>query len=98
LPAELERREMRLQKIREAKRALEERPRQKAAAEGGDAKQAKPKDKYQYNFTDPAERAKRIATGSPGIPEMLSRMDSSLMRLRQRATPLTSGTTTVGTK
>jgi transposase len=34
--AELERRETRLKKIREAKRALEERARQKAAAEGGD--------------------------------------------------------------
>ena len=56
LPAELERRETRLQKIREAKRALEERARQKAAGEGGDAKQAKPKEKDQYNFTDPESR------------------------------------------
>src|SRR5215471_5957266 len=56
LPAELERRETRLQKIREAKRALEERARQKAAAEGGDPQQAKPKEKDQYNFTDPESR------------------------------------------
>jgi hypothetical protein len=55
LPAELERRETRLQKIREAKRALE-RACQKAAAEGGDAKQKKPKEKDQYNFTDPESR------------------------------------------
>jgi transposase len=56
LPAELERRETRLKKIREAKRALQERAREQAAAEGGDRKQAKPKDKDQYNFTDPESR------------------------------------------
>jgi septal ring factor EnvC (AmiA/AmiB activator) len=64
LPAELERRETRLQKIREAKRALEERARQKAAAEGGDAKQKKPKEKDQYNFTDPESRIMKGADGS----------------------------------
>jgi len=56
LPAELARRETRLKAIREAKRALEERAREKAVAEGEDAKQAKPKDKDQYNFTDPESR------------------------------------------
>ena len=56
LPAELARRETRLKAIREAKRALEARAREKAAAEGGDPKQAKPKDKDQYNFTDPESR------------------------------------------
>ena len=63
LPAELERRETRLQKIREAKRALKERARQKATAEGADAKQAKPKDKDQYNFTDPESRIMKGADG-----------------------------------
>jgi len=63
LSAELERRETRLQKIREAKRALEERPRQKAAAEGADPKQAKPKEKDQYNFTDPESRIMKGADG-----------------------------------
>jgi transposase len=63
LPAELERRETRLQKIREAKRALEERARQKAAAEGADPKQAKPKEKDQYNFTDPESRIMKGADG-----------------------------------
>src|SRR6202035_4835899 len=38
LPEELARRETRLQRIREAKRALEARAREKAAAEGGDPK------------------------------------------------------------
>jgi transposase len=63
LPAELERRETRLKKIREAQRALEERARQKAAAEGGDPKQAKPKEKDQYNFTDPESRIMKGADG-----------------------------------
>jgi transposase len=63
LPAELERRETRLKKIREAKRALEERARQKAAAEGADAKPAKPKEKDPYNFTDPESRIMKGADG-----------------------------------
>lgn len=56
LPEELARRETRLKKIREAKRALEARAREKAAAEGDEPDQAKPKDKDQYNFTDPQSR------------------------------------------
>jgi transposase len=64
LPAELARRETRLQKIREAKRALETRAREKAAVEGGEPDQAKPKEKDQYNFTDPQSR---IMPGSDGI-------------------------------
>ncbi len=63
LPAELERRETRLKKIKEAKRALEERARQKAAAEGSDPKQAKAKEKDQYNFTDPESRIMKGADG-----------------------------------
>jgi transposase len=63
LPAELERRETRLKKIKEAKRAVEERARQKAAEEGKDPKQAQPKDKDQYNFTDPESRIMKGADG-----------------------------------
>jgi transposase len=63
LPAELERRETRLKKIKEAKRALEERARQKAVAEGGNPKQAQPNDKDQYNFTDPESRIMKGADG-----------------------------------
>jgi hypothetical protein len=63
LPAELERRETRLKKIQEAKRALQARARQQAAAEGRDPKQAKAKDKDQYNFTDPESRIMRGADG-----------------------------------
>jgi transposase len=64
LPEELGRRETRLKAIREAKRALEARAREKTAAEGGAPDQAKPKDKDQYNFTDPQSR---IMPGADGI-------------------------------
>jgi transposase len=63
LPAELQRRESRLKKIREAKRAVEQRARDKATAEGADSKQVKPKDKDQYNFTDPESRIMKGADG-----------------------------------
>ncbi len=55
LPAELQRRETRLKRIREAKRALEARARDEAAA-GKPAASAKPESKAQYNFTDPESR------------------------------------------
>src|SRR5665213_1369869 len=67
LPEELRRREARLAKIKEAKKVLEQRARDKAAAEGksaADAKLAKPDDKDQYNFTDPESR---IMKGSDGF-------------------------------
>src|SRR5580704_7052705 len=63
LPEELQRRESRLKKSREAKRAVEARAREKAAAEGGDPKEAKPEEKDQYNFTDPESRIMKGADG-----------------------------------
>jgi len=66
LPEELSRRETRLQKIREAKRALEERAREEAEEDGKseeEAKEAKPKDKAQYNFSDPESRIMKGADG-----------------------------------
>jgi transposase len=63
LPAELQRRETRIRKIREAKRAVEQRARDKAVAEGTDPRQARPKDKDQYNFTDPQSRIMKGADG-----------------------------------
>jgi transposase len=63
LPAELERRETRRKRIKEAQRALEERARQKAASEGSDPKQAKPQEKDQYNFTDPESRIMKSGDG-----------------------------------
>ena len=63
LPAELARRETRLQKIQEAKRALEERAREQAKSKGQDGEQAKPEAKMQYNFTDPESRIMKAADG-----------------------------------
>lgn len=56
LPAELARRETRIQRIREAKRALEERARAEAENEGQSREEAQPKPKMQSNFTDPESR------------------------------------------
>ena len=58
LPEELQRRQTRLKRIREAKRALEE----EARREGGE--KAKPEEKKQYNFTDPESR---IMKGKDGF-------------------------------
>lgn len=78
LPDELARRETRLQKIREAKAALEEQARQKAAdhvakleAEGRtvrtNAEEAVPKPKDQRNFTDP--ESKIMKTSNKGFDQ-----------------------------
>src|ERR1700689_1399429 len=67
LPEDLRRRETRLARIKEAKKVLEQRARDKALAEGKnaeEAKLAKPQEKDQYNFTDPESR---IMPGADGI-------------------------------
>jgi transposase len=64
LPAELARRETRLKRIREAKRALEERAREQAKRKGEPEDEAKPKAEMQYNFTDPESR---IMPGADGF-------------------------------
>ena len=64
LPAELARRETRLQRIREAKRALEERAREQAKSKDEPEEKAKPQAKMQYNFTDPESR---ILPGADGF-------------------------------
>jgi len=66
LPEELRRRETRLAKIKLAKKVIQQRAREKAAAEGQSAeegKRAKPDDKDQYNFTDPESRIMKGADG-----------------------------------
>jgi transposase len=72
LPAELQRREDRLKRIREAKRALEERARQEAKAQAAEPgqdgdeeenKDVKPEEKDQYNFTDAESRIMKGADG-----------------------------------
>src|SRR5207253_3139485 len=64
LTEESQRRETRSARIREAKKALEERAREKAKSEDEDSKEAKPEPKAQYNFTDPESR---IMKGSDGF-------------------------------
>lgn len=77
LPAELRRREDRLRKIREAKAALEAEARQRAErlrterdAQGPrrgrppDPPRERPRDRDQYNFTDPDSRIMMMADGS----------------------------------
>jgi len=56
LPAELQRRESRLKRIREATRALKARAKANAAAAGQPLEAAQPDPKAQYNFTDPESR------------------------------------------
>ncbi|MBI3684014.1 MAG: IS1182 family transposase [Acidobacteria bacterium] len=63
LPEELARRRTRLQKIRRAKRALEQRAREKAPPEGPAVQEAQPAEKDQYNFTDPESRIMKGADG-----------------------------------
>ena len=66
LPAELQRRQTRLQKIRQAQRALEQRAQQQAAAAGQpdeQAREAQPRDKEQYNFSDPESRIMKGGDG-----------------------------------
>jgi transposase len=63
LPEELQRRETRLKRIREAKRALEERARKEAKAEGKAPEEAQPAAKAQYNFTDPESRIMKSSEG-----------------------------------
>ena len=56
LPEELQRREARIQRIREARRALEARAREQAESAGKKSEEAEPTPKTQYNFTDPESR------------------------------------------
>ena len=66
LPEELRRRETRLAKIKQAKKAIEQRAREKAAAEGkgaAEVQQTKPGEKDQYNFTDPESRIMKSGDG-----------------------------------
>src|SRR6202022_498566 len=63
LPAELARRETRLQKIQEAKRALEARAREQAKSKGQPEAKTKPEAKMQYNFTDPESRIMKAGDG-----------------------------------
>jgi transposase len=56
LAEELRRRESRIERIRQARRALEARAREQAQSEGQEERPAQPAPKAQYNFTDPESR------------------------------------------
>ena len=64
MPEELQRRETRIARIREAKQALEElSPRASHGSEGKNPKESQPAPKAQYNFTDPESRILKGAEG-----------------------------------
>ena len=66
LPEELQRRKTRLEKIRQAQKALQQRAREKAAAQDQapqEVRKAKPRDKDQYNFSDPESRIMKGGDG-----------------------------------
>jgi len=63
LAEELRRRESRIERIRQAQRAVEERAREQAGSEGQEDKPVRPAAKAQYNFTDPESRIMKGAEG-----------------------------------
>ena len=66
LPEEQQRRQTRLEKIRQAQKALQQRAREKAAAQDQapeEVRKAKPRDKDQYNFSDPESRIMKGGDG-----------------------------------
>jgi transposase len=63
LPVELARRESRLQKIREARAALEAEARDTARAAGKPPADAQPPDRAQRNFTDPEAKIQKTSDG-----------------------------------
>lgn len=63
LPEELQRRESRRRRIRDAMRALKARAKEEAAATGQPVETAQPDPKAQYNFTDPESRIMKSPDG-----------------------------------
>ena len=81
LPAELARRESRLQKLAAAKAALEAEAHPRATAEGKDPDQSPPPAKAQYNFTDSESKIQKTSDGfiqgtTPRSPLMRTRRSS----------------------
>ena len=63
LPAELQRRQSRLERIQQAQQAIEQRAREKAAQQGKPPEEAQPRGKDQYNFSDPESRIMKSNEG-----------------------------------
>jgi hypothetical protein len=86
LPAELQRRESRLTRIREAKRALEARAKDTATAAGQPAESVKPDPKAQYNFTDPESRIMHTPDGFVQAYNVLVAVDELQLIVGQAVT------------
>src|SRR5204863_7368678 len=90
LPAELQRRESRLQRIREATRALKARAKEDAAAKGQPVDSAKPDPKAQYNFTDPDSRIMKGPDGFVQAYNAQIAVDEQQLIVRQAVTQETN--------
>jgi transposase len=88
VPAELARRESRMQKIREAKAALEAEARAKAQAEGKDPRTATPAPTAQRNFTDPESKIQKTSDGFiQGYNAQIAVDDLAQVIVAQHVTP-----------
>lgn len=90
LPAELQRRESRLARIREAKQALEARAQAAAAAAGESSDTATPDPKAQYNFTDPESRIMKSPDGFVQAYNAQIAVDDRQFIVGQRVTQATN--------
>lgn len=102
LPAELQRRETRIKRIREARRTLEERAREAAQNERHSPEEAKPDPKAQYNFTDPESRIMKGPDGfvqayntqiavEPDFQLIVGQMVTQATNDKQQLVPLVEG-------
>jgi transposase len=87
LPAELQRRESRLARIREAKKVLQERAKAEAVAKGQPAESATPDPKAQYNFTDPESRIMKGPDGFVQAYNAQAAVDDLHFLVGQAVTP-----------
>ncbi len=92
LPAELQRRESRLQRIREATRVLKARAKEEAVAAGEPPDSAKPKPKAQYNFTDPESRIMKGPDGFVQAYNAQIAVDEQQLIVGQSVTQATNDT------
>ena len=88
LPEELQRRESRLARIREAKQVLEDRA--KAAGDGDAADTPTPDPKAQYNFTDPESRIMKSPDGFVQAYNAQIAVDDQQFIVGQRVTQATN--------
>jgi len=90
LPEELQRRESRLARIHEAKRALEDRAKAAATAAGESSNAPPPAPKAQYNFTDPESRIMKSPDGFVQAYNAQIAVDDQQFIVGQRVTQATN--------